>query len=200
MARASGLALVPRIARSAARVDPRHRRADRRRPPRRRAPRDRRRRRERDDRRWARRGRGARAGRSGATPVTVACDVSTRSSTPPRVFGPQKGASDAQVALLTRRLAQPGRPVRAAHRGRRPGARRAPAPPAGSPAAWPRSARELEPGFDVVAGAAGLESRARRRRPRRHRRGQARRHQLRGQGRGRRARVGDRRRACRTSR
>ena len=42
----------------------------------------------------------------GATPVTVACDVSTRFLDAARVFGPQKGATDAQVALLTRRLAQ----------------------------------------------------------------------------------------------
>ena len=64
MAQASGLALMPRVARPVARVDPRHRRAHRRRDPRRRASGDRGRRRERDDRRRARRARGARAGRS----------------------------------------------------------------------------------------------------------------------------------------
>jgi glycerate kinase len=36
--------------------------------------------------------------------VTVACDVSTHYLDAARVYGPQKGASDAQVALLTRRL------------------------------------------------------------------------------------------------
>jgi glycerate kinase len=36
--------------------------------------------------------------------VTVACDVETRFLDAARVYGPQKGASDAQVALLTRRL------------------------------------------------------------------------------------------------
>ena len=39
-------------------------------------------------------------------PITVACDVSTRFLDAARVFGPQKGATDAQVALLTRRLAR----------------------------------------------------------------------------------------------
>jgi glycerate kinase len=36
--------------------------------------------------------------------LIVACDVTTRFVDAARVFGPQKGASDAQVALLTRRL------------------------------------------------------------------------------------------------
>jgi len=36
--------------------------------------------------------------------VTVACDVRARFRDAPRIFGPQKGASDAQVALLSRRL------------------------------------------------------------------------------------------------
>jgi len=36
--------------------------------------------------------------------VTVACDVTTTFVDAARLFGPQKGASDAQVALLTRRL------------------------------------------------------------------------------------------------
>ncbi|HWS47406.1 MAG TPA: glycerate kinase, partial [Acidimicrobiia bacterium] len=36
--------------------------------------------------------------------VTVACDVETGFLDAARVYGPQKGATDAQVALLTRRL------------------------------------------------------------------------------------------------
>ncbi len=36
--------------------------------------------------------------------VTVACDVETPFLDAARVYGPQKGASDAQIALLTRRL------------------------------------------------------------------------------------------------
>src|SRR5262249_23142921 len=36
--------------------------------------------------------------------VTVACDVTTRFADAAAVYGPQKGASDAQVSLLTRRL------------------------------------------------------------------------------------------------
>ena len=36
--------------------------------------------------------------------VTVACDVESAFLDAARIYGPQKGASDAQVALLTRRL------------------------------------------------------------------------------------------------
>jgi glycerate kinase len=93
----------------------------------------------------------------GATPVTVACDVSTRFLDAARVFGPQKGASDAQVALLTRRLAQladqydqrTGVDVREIPGGGAAGGL------AGGLAAI---GAQLEPGFDVVAGAAGLET------------------------------------------
>ena len=89
-------------------------------------------------------------------PITVACDVSTRFLDAARVFGPQKGATDAQVALLTRRLARladeyearTGVDVREL---------------AGSGAAGGLAGglaaigAHLEPGFDVVADAAGLE-------------------------------------------
>ena len=40
----------------------------------------------------------------GGVPVTVACDVRTQFLDAATVFGPQKGASPAQVGLLTRRL------------------------------------------------------------------------------------------------
>jgi glycerate kinase len=93
---------------------------------------------------------------TGAVPVTVACDVSTRFLDAARVFGPQKGATEAQVALLARRLARiadeyeerTGVDVREL---------------AGSGAAGGLAGglaaigAELEPGFDVVADAAGLE-------------------------------------------
>ena len=40
--------------------------------------------------------------------VTVACDVETSFENAARVYGPQKGATDAQVSLLTRRLTRLG--------------------------------------------------------------------------------------------
>jgi glycerate kinase len=88
--------------------------------------------------------------------ITVACDVSTRFLDAARVFGPQKGATQAQIALLTRRLARladeyesrTGVDVREfAGSGAAGGL-------AGGLAAI---GAELEPGFDVVAEAAGLE-------------------------------------------
>jgi glycerate kinase len=93
----------------------------------------------------------------GAVPVTVACDVTTRFLDAATVFAPQKGASQAQVALLTRRLARladqyeqrTGVDVRDLPGGGAAGGL------AGGLAAI---GAELEPGFDVVAGAAGLES------------------------------------------
>jgi len=42
----------------------------------------------------------------GGVPVTVACDVTTGFTDAAVVYGPQKGASPAQVGLLTRRLVQ----------------------------------------------------------------------------------------------
>ena len=124
MARASGLALVARPQRSAAREHARDRRADR----------------------------GARArrvssasivavGGSATTDgglaavealgwslqgidVTVACDVETPFLDAARVYGPQKGATAAQVALLTRRLDKLAEQYRDAHRCRRHDARR----------------------------------------------------------------------------
>jgi len=88
--------------------------------------------------------------------VTVAYDVETRFVDAARRFGPQKGATDAQVALLARRLerladqylARTGVDVRALPGGGAAGGL------AGGLAAI---GARLEPGFDVVAGAAGLE-------------------------------------------
>jgi glycerate kinase len=93
---------------------------------------------------------------TGAVPVTVACDVSTRFLDAARVFAPQKGASDAQVALLTRRLARladtyearTGVDVRELWGSGAAGGL------AGGLAAIGAA---LEPGFDVVADAVGLE-------------------------------------------
>jgi glycerate kinase len=93
----------------------------------------------------------------GGTPVTVAYDVSTRFLDAATVFAPQKGATAAQVALLTRRLAsladqyvqRTGVDVREL-----PGSGAA----GGLAGGLAAIGAHLEPGFDVVAGAAGLES------------------------------------------
>jgi glycerate kinase len=89
--------------------------------------------------------------------VTVACDVSTRFADAARVFGPQKGATAAQVALLSRRLDQlantfhgrTGFDVSEIEGGGAAGGL------AGGLAAIGAA---LEPGFDVVARTAGLEA------------------------------------------
>jgi glycerate 2-kinase len=93
----------------------------------------------------------------GSIPVTVAYDVSTAFLDAATVFAPQKGASEAQVALLTRRLARladqyeqrTGVDVRTL-----PGAGAA----GGLAGGLAAIGAELEPGFDVIAGAAGLET------------------------------------------
>jgi glycerate kinase len=88
--------------------------------------------------------------------VAVACDVDTRFLEAARVYGPQKGASDAQVELLTRRLAS----VAAIYRERTgvdvtelDGAGAAGGLAGGLAALGAR----LEPGFEVIAQAAGFE-------------------------------------------
>lgn len=90
--------------------------------------------------------------------VVVACDdVDTAFTAAAEVYGPQKGASPAQVGLLTRRLEQ----LAAVYRDRTgvdvtalEGAGAAGGLAGGLAAIGAR----LEPGFDVVASAAGLES------------------------------------------
>jgi glycerate 2-kinase len=92
----------------------------------------------------------------GAVPVTVACDVTTPFLDAARVFAPQKGASVAQVGLLTRRLAslaetyeqRTGVDVRTLSGAGAAGGL------AGGLAAI---GAELEPGFDVVANAVGFD-------------------------------------------
>ena len=89
-------------------------------------------------------------------PVVVACDVTTPFVDAAREFAPQKGATNAQVALLTRRLerladqyaSRTGVDVRAL-----PGAGAA----GGLAGGLAALGAELEPGFDVVAGAVGLD-------------------------------------------
>ncbi len=89
--------------------------------------------------------------------VTVACDVTTRFADAARVYGPQKGATAAQVSLLSRRLDQlantfhdrTGVDVTTLEGGGAAGGL------AGGLAAIGAT---LEPGFDVVARAAGLEA------------------------------------------
>ena len=123
--------------------------------------------------------------------VTVACDVETPFADAANVFGPQKGASDAQVALLTRRLQMLAEQYRHAHRRRRHAAdgrgrgRRA-------RGRARRDRRRARAGFRGRRRGGRARSRARGRRPRDHRRGKARRVEPRGQGRRRRARVGRR--------
>ena len=93
----------------------------------------------------------------GSVPVTVACDVTTPFLDAAKVFAPQKGASDAQVALLTRRLASLAEQYR-----QRTGVdvtTLAGAGAAGGLAGGLAAiGAELEPGFDVVANAVGLDA------------------------------------------
>ncbi len=89
--------------------------------------------------------------------VVVACDVGTTFTLAAEVYGPQKGASAAQVALLTRRLEQlvgvyrdrTGIDVSRTEGGGAAGGL------AGGLAAL---GARLEPGFEVVAQAAGLDA------------------------------------------
>lgn len=88
--------------------------------------------------------------------VVVACDVSTPFLDAARVYGPQKGATPAQVKLLTRRLerladvyrSRTGADVSGLSGGAAAGGL------AGGLAAI---GAQLEPGFDVVAEATGLD-------------------------------------------
>jgi glycerate kinase len=89
--------------------------------------------------------------------VTVACDVSTRFVDAARRFAPQKGATPAQVSLLTRRLEQ----LAGVYESRTgvdvtelPGGGAA----GGLAGGLAAVGATLEPGFDVVARAAGLDA------------------------------------------
>ena len=92
----------------------------------------------------------------GGIEVTIACDVDTAFLDCARVYGPQKGAGDAEVELLTRRLAS----VADTYRQRTgvdvvglAGGGAAGGLAGGLAAIGAR----LEPGFEIVAVAAGLE-------------------------------------------
>jgi glycerate kinase len=90
-----------------------------------------------------------------AVDVTVACDVTTPFLDAARVYGPQKGASTAQIALLARRLerlaehyeSRTGVDVRTVEGGGAAG---------GLAGALAALGATLDAGFDVVAAAAGL--------------------------------------------
>jgi glycerate kinase len=89
--------------------------------------------------------------------VTVACDVETAFADAANVFGPQKGATVAQVALLTRRLTMLADRYRA-----RTGVDVAQLTGAGAAGGLAGGlaaiGAELAPGFEVVAEAVGLEA------------------------------------------
>jgi glycerate kinase len=88
--------------------------------------------------------------------VRVACDVTTRFHDAARVYGPQKGATAAQVALLTRRLARLADEYRA-----RTGVDVTALPGGGAAGGLAGGlaaiGAHLEPGFEVVAEAVDLE-------------------------------------------
>src|SRR5665213_1357876 len=89
--------------------------------------------------------------------VTVACDVETSFVDAASVFGPQKGASSAQIALLARRLkmlADRYRTRTGVDVSQLTGAGAA----GGLAGGLAAIGAELAPGFDVVAEAVGLES------------------------------------------
>jgi glycerate kinase len=89
--------------------------------------------------------------------VTVACDVDTMFLDSARVYGPQKGATGAQIALLTRRLEKLAQEYRA-----RTGVNVAELPGAGAAGGLAGGlaaiGAKLANGFDVVAEAVGLET------------------------------------------
>jgi glycerate kinase len=88
--------------------------------------------------------------------VVVACDVATPFLEAARVYGPQKGASDAQIALLSRRLERLAQQYETRTRNdvtEVEGGGAAGGLAGGLAALGAR----LEPGFDVVAAAVGLE-------------------------------------------
>jgi glycerate kinase len=89
--------------------------------------------------------------------VTVACDVTTTFTDAARVYGPQKGASDAQVALLTRRLERLAEQYRA-RTGIDVTTIEGSGAAGGLAGGLAAIGARIEPGFDVVADAVGLEA------------------------------------------
>jgi glycerate kinase len=89
--------------------------------------------------------------------VTVACDVRTRFLDAARVFGPQKGASDAQISLLSRRLERLSEEYRD-RTGVDVTALAGSGAAGGLAGGLAAIGARLEPGFDVVARTAGFEN------------------------------------------
>jgi glycerate kinase len=92
----------------------------------------------------------------GGVPVTVACDVTTAFTDAATIYGPQKGASPAQVGLLTRRLEQ----LVGVYRDRTGvdvSALESAGAAGGLAGGLAAIGARLEPGFDVVAELVGLE-------------------------------------------
>jgi glycerate kinase len=97
------------------------------------------------------------AGGIGEADLLVACDVTVRFVDAARIFGPQKGASPVQVELLERRLTG----LLAAYRRRRPDLGEIPGAGAagGLAGGLVVAGARVVPGFDLVAGLVGLDSR-----------------------------------------
>lgn len=93
----------------------------------------------------------------GSVPVTVACDVRTEFLDAATIFGPQKGASPAQVGLLTRRLEQVAG-VYLDRAGVDVTAWEGAGAAGGLAGGLAAIGATLEPGFDVVAEVVGLET------------------------------------------
>ncbi len=93
----------------------------------------------------------------GGAEVTVACDVDTLFLDAATVYGPQKGATAAQISLLARRLVRLGEEYE-----RRTGvdvtALEGGGAAGGLAGGLAAIGATLEPGFDVVAQAAGLDT------------------------------------------
>jgi glycerate kinase len=89
--------------------------------------------------------------------VTVACDVTTAFLDAARIFAPQKGATAAQVSLLTRRLARLAEQYRA-RTGRDVTVLEGAGAAGGLAGGLAAIGARLAPGFDVVAEVVGLEA------------------------------------------
>jgi glycerate kinase len=89
--------------------------------------------------------------------LTVACDVETAFCDAARVYGPQKGASDAQVSLLARRLQRLADEYRT-RTGVNVAALTGGGAAGGLAGGLAAIGARLAPGFDAVAEAVGLEA------------------------------------------
>lgn len=89
--------------------------------------------------------------------VTVACDVETTFTDAARVYGPQKGATDAQISLLTRRLDRLADQYRS-RTGVNVQTLVGSGAAGGLAGGLAAIGAQLAPGFDAVAEAVGLEA------------------------------------------